>query len=76
MRKRRTRSSTASALQSFPSTPPSTPIRIPFSTVGFLQNAHELRCSTFSVFLHPSWEKEHIERVIAGVRQVLADHLK
>ena len=42
----------------------------------FCKNAHELRRSTFSVFLHPSWEKEHIERVIAGVRQVLADHLK
>ena len=39
-------------------------------------NAKRLRDVTFSVFLHPSWEPEHIERVIAGVKKVLSAHLK
>ena len=38
-------------------------------------NAKSLRDSTFSVFLHPTWEAVHIERVIAGVKKVLAAHL-
>ena len=39
-------------------------------------NAKRLRDVTFSVFLHPTWEIEHIERVIAGVKKVLKEHTK
>jgi dTDP-4-amino-4,6-dideoxygalactose transaminase len=39
-------------------------------------NAKRLRDVTFSVFLHPTWETEHIERVISGVKKVLKEHLK
>ena len=39
-------------------------------------NAKRLRDVTFSVFLHPTWETEHIERVIAGVKKVLKQHIK
>ena len=38
--------------------------------------AKSLRDQTVSLFLHPSWEKEHIERVIDGVKSVLAAHRK
>ena len=39
-------------------------------------NAKRLRDVTFSVFLHPSWEEEHINAVIAGVKATLKEHLK
>jgi dTDP-4-amino-4,6-dideoxygalactose transaminase len=39
-------------------------------------NAKRLRDCTCSVFLHPTWETAHIERVIAGVKKVLSAHLK
>lgn len=38
--------------------------------------AKSLRDQTVSLFLHPSWEPEHIERCIEGVRAVIAEHLK
>ena len=38
--------------------------------------AASLRDQTVSLFLHPSWEPCHIERVIAGVKEVIAKHLK
>ena len=38
--------------------------------------AASLRDQTVSLFLHPSWEACHIERVIAGVKEVLSKHLK
>ncbi len=39
-------------------------------------NARRLRGVTFSLFLHPSWEEKHIEACIAGVKAVIAEHLK
>ncbi len=39
-------------------------------------HAKKLRDETVSLFLHPSWEKEHIERCIAGVKQIIEKHLK
>ncbi len=39
-------------------------------------NAKRLRDVTFSVFLHPSWEEEHINAVIEGVKATLKEHLK
>ena len=39
-------------------------------------HAKKLRDETVSLFLHPSWEKEHIERCIAGVKQIIDKHLK
>jgi len=39
-------------------------------------NAKRLRSVTFSLFLHPSWEVEHIEACIAGVKAVIAEHKK
>ena len=38
--------------------------------------AKALRDQTVSLFLHPSWEKCHIERCIEGVKAVIAEHLK
>ncbi|MBR5543253.1 MAG: DegT/DnrJ/EryC1/StrS family aminotransferase [Oscillospiraceae bacterium] len=38
--------------------------------------AKSLRAETFSLFLHPTWEPEHIERCIAAVKEVLAKHTK
>ncbi len=38
--------------------------------------AKSLRARTINLFLHPTWDKEHIERVIAAFVQVLADNLK
>ncbi len=38
--------------------------------------AKSLRAETFSLFLHPTWEVEHIERCIAAVKEVLAKHTK
>ena len=38
--------------------------------------AHRLRFETVSLFLHPSWEKIHIQRCIDGLKCVLAKHLK
>ena len=38
--------------------------------------ARSLRDRTVSLFLHPSWEREHIERVIEGVKAVISKHSK
>ena len=38
--------------------------------------AKSLRDQTVSLFLHPSWEKCHIEKVIEGVRAVIAKYSK
>ena len=38
--------------------------------------AKSLRDRTVSLFLHPSWERHHIERCIEGVKAVIAEHLK
>ena len=38
--------------------------------------AKSLRDQTVSLFLHPSWEKEHIEKVIEGIKTVIANHTK
>jgi dTDP-4-amino-4,6-dideoxygalactose transaminase len=38
--------------------------------------AKSLRDQTVSLFLHPSWEKSHIEKVIDGVKTVIANHKK
>lgn len=38
--------------------------------------ARSLRDQTVSLFLHPSWEREHIEKVIAAVKAVIAKHSK
>ena len=38
--------------------------------------ARSLRDQTVSLFLHPSWEKEHIEKVIEAVKAVIAKHSK
>lgn len=38
--------------------------------------AKSLRKKTVCLFLHPSWEKEHIAYCIEGLKKVLKDHLK
>ena len=38
--------------------------------------ARSLRDQTVSLFLHPSWEKEHIEKVIEAIKAVIAKHSK
>ena len=38
--------------------------------------ARSLRDQTVSLFLHPSWEKEHIEKVIEGIKAVIAKNSK
>jgi dTDP-4-amino-4,6-dideoxygalactose transaminase len=38
--------------------------------------AASLRDQTVSLFLHPSWERCHIERVIEAVKAVIAKHTK
>ena len=38
--------------------------------------ARSLRDQTVSLFLHPSWEKEHIEKVIEAIKVVIAKHSK
>ena len=38
--------------------------------------AKSLRDQTVSLFLHPTWEKCHIEKVIDGIRTVIANHSK
>ena len=38
--------------------------------------ARSLRDQTVSLFLHPSWEKCHIEKVIEGIKTVIANHSK
>jgi len=38
--------------------------------------ARSLRDQTVSLFLHPSWEREHIEKVIAAVKEVIKKHTK
>lgn len=42
----------------------------------FCKNAHALRAQTVCLFLHPSWEEEHINRCIDGFKKVLAAHVK
>ena len=39
-------------------------------------HAKGLRAQTVCLFLHPTWEKEHIERCIAGLKDAIAKHLK
>ncbi len=38
--------------------------------------AKALRDQTVSLFLHPTWEREHIQRCIDGVKAVIAKHTK
>lgn len=38
--------------------------------------AKSLRAKTVCLFLHPSWEKQHITYCIEGFKKVLRDHLK
>ena len=38
--------------------------------------ARSLRDQTVSLFLHPSWERCHIEKVINGIKAVIAKHSK
>ena len=38
--------------------------------------AKKLRYETLCLFLHPSWEEIHIERCIAGLKEVISRHLK
>ena len=38
--------------------------------------AHKLRFETISLFLHPTWEKVHIERCIEAFSACIAKHLK
>lgn len=38
--------------------------------------AKSLRAKTVCLFLHPSWEKEHIDYCIAGLTKVIAGNLK
>ena len=42
----------------------------------FCKNANALRSQTVCLFLHPSWEKVHIEKCIDGFKAVLAKHVK
>ncbi|NJD04494.1 MAG: DegT/DnrJ/EryC1/StrS family aminotransferase, partial [Ruminiclostridium sp.] len=39
-------------------------------------NAKRLRDVTFSLFLHPTWGENHIQRCIDGVKKVFAAHYK
>lgn len=39
-------------------------------------NARRLRDCTFSLFLHPSWEEEHIQCCIDNVKELLKEHIK
>jgi dTDP-4-amino-4,6-dideoxygalactose transaminase len=38
--------------------------------------AHSLRARTINLFLHPSWERVHIQRCIDALQTVLQDHLR
>ena len=38
--------------------------------------AKSLRDQTVSLFLHPSWETDHIEKVIEAVKAVIKKHTK
>ncbi len=51
------------------------PTRVDYANV-LCPMAKSLRDCTVSLFLHPSWERVHIERCIEGVRAVLSEHLK
>lgn len=42
----------------------------------FCKVANSLRARTFNLFLHPSWEKEHIQRCIDAVVETLSEHTK
>jgi dTDP-4-amino-4,6-dideoxygalactose transaminase len=42
----------------------------------FCPVAHSLRARTINLFLHPTWERVHIERCIEAFKKVLGDHLK
>jgi dTDP-4-amino-4,6-dideoxygalactose transaminase len=39
-------------------------------------HAKGLRAQTVCLFLHPTWEKSHIERCIEGLKTAIAKHLK
>ena len=51
------------------------PAQVDYSKV-FCPVAASLRDQTVSLFLHPSWERSHIERVIEAVKTVIAKHTK
>jgi dTDP-4-amino-4,6-dideoxygalactose transaminase len=38
--------------------------------------AKSLRAKTVCLFLHPTWEQEHIRYCIEGMKSVIGDHLK
>ncbi len=42
----------------------------------FCPVAHDLRKETVSLFLHPSWEEEHIRRCIDAVMKLLQDQME
>ena len=42
----------------------------------FCKNANALRKQTVCLFLHPSWEEEHINRCIESFKAILAKHTK
>ena len=42
----------------------------------FCETAHNLRAETVNLFLHPTWEREHIDFCINGVITVLESHYK
>ena len=42
----------------------------------YCKKAHSLRAETVCLFLHPSWEEEHINRCIDSFKAIIAKHLK
>ena len=42
----------------------------------YCKKAHALRAETVCLFLHPSWEEEHINRCIESFKAILAKHTK
>ncbi len=42
----------------------------------YCKKAHSLRTETVCLFLHPSWEEEHINICINGFKDIIAKHLK
>ena len=59
----------------FNSTEYTNPASVEYTKV-LCPKARSLRAVTFSLFLHPTWEVEHIEACIAGVKAVIAEHTK
>ena len=39
-------------------------------------HAKGLRAQTVCLFLHPTWEEDHIERCIAGLKAAIEKHIK